>query len=200
MTGFPASLTTPSEQLCFLAIIGFHPPDVLEEINYSMYMVLKGGFFFHWVEERILIMITFSSHKASWKGRETAIGQWEVAISLPSHVLLWDVLEKVVLDPQSSVLSSHKVARPSKILKRNSLNGFSHILSLAISLWTSSKLPPISRITQPALTCISEQVIIPLMSYSNTWANEGCADPPTRAPRGSRESQVIYKGLGVWLF
>jgi hypothetical protein len=52
MTGFPASLTTPSEQLCFLAIIGFHPPDVLEEINYSMYMVLKGGFFFHWVEEK----------------------------------------------------------------------------------------------------------------------------------------------------
>jgi hypothetical protein len=46
MTGFPASLTTPSEQLCFLAIIGFHPPDVLEEINYSMYIVLKGGVFF----------------------------------------------------------------------------------------------------------------------------------------------------------
>ena len=90
MTGFPASLTTPSEQLCFLAIIGFHPPDVLEEINYIQHVHgFEGrGFFFHWVEESILIMITFSSHKASWKGRETAIGQWEVAISLPSHVLL----------------------------------------------------------------------------------------------------------------
>ena len=61
MTGFPASLKLPQNSSVSFDIIGFHPLDVLEEINYSMHMASKCFFSFlsHWVEEKGPLQLSY---------------------------------------------------------------------------------------------------------------------------------------------
>ena len=69
---------TPNSSVSF-AIIGFHPLDVLEEINYGFKVFFPIG------RKRRVLIITFSSQKASWKvgkRRWGSVGLWEVTISL----------------------------------------------------------------------------------------------------------------------